>query len=44
VYAEIETLVKRFKALTSAERKGMNEHATRQGYPAAIPGTGLERG
>ena len=31
-YAEIETLVKRFKALTSAERKKMNENATRQGY------------
>ncbi len=31
-YAQIETLVKRFKALSSAERKGMNENATRQGY------------
>ncbi|MBI4732511.1 MAG: N-6 DNA methylase, partial [Chloroflexi bacterium] len=31
-YAQIETLVKRFKALSSAERKAMNENATRQGY------------
>ena len=31
-YAEIETLVKMFKALSSAEFRGMNEHATRQGY------------
>jgi type I restriction-modification system DNA methylase subunit len=31
-YAEIVTLVKRFKALSYAEFKGMNENATRQGY------------
>ena len=31
-YAEIESLIKRFKSLSAAERKGMNEHATRQGY------------
>ncbi|KAF0107976.1 MAG: putative type IV restriction endonuclease [Anaerolineaceae bacterium] len=30
--AQIETLVKRFKSLSAAERKGMNENATRQGY------------
>ena len=31
-YAEIENLVKGFKALSPAQRKGMNENATRQGY------------
>ncbi len=29
---EIEGLIQRFKSLSAAERKGMNEHATRQGY------------
>jgi hypothetical protein len=31
-YAEIQKLVQRFKSLPAAERKGMNENATRQGY------------
>jgi type I restriction-modification system DNA methylase subunit len=31
-YAQIESLIQRFKALTSAARKDMNENATRQGY------------
>ena len=29
---EIQTLVKKFKAMSASERKGMNENATRQGY------------
>jgi type I restriction-modification system DNA methylase subunit len=31
-YTQIEQLVQRFKSLPAAERKGMNENATRQGY------------
>jgi hypothetical protein len=31
-YTQIASLVQRFKALTPAARKGMNENATRQGY------------
>jgi type I restriction-modification system DNA methylase subunit len=31
-YAEIEKLVRKFKGLSVRERKGMNEHATRQGF------------
>lgn len=31
-FTQIEALVKKFKALSSTERKGMNENATRQGY------------
>ena len=31
-YTEIEQLVQRFKFLSASERRGMNEHATRQGY------------
>jgi type I restriction-modification system DNA methylase subunit len=31
-YAEVQRLVQRFKAISAAERKGMNENATRQGY------------
>jgi type I restriction-modification system DNA methylase subunit len=31
-YAEVQRLVQRFKAIPAAERKGMNENATRQGY------------
>ncbi len=30
--SEIQKLVQKFKALSAAERKGMNENATRQGY------------
>jgi type I restriction-modification system DNA methylase subunit len=30
--AEIQALVKKFKSMSAFERKGMNEHATRQGY------------
>jgi adenine-specific DNA-methyltransferase len=32
VYSQIEKLVHKFKALSAAERKNMNENATRQGY------------
>jgi hypothetical protein len=31
-YPQIEKLVHKFKALSAAERKNMNENATRQGY------------
>lgn len=31
-YAEIEKLVQKFRGLSVRERKGMNEHATRQGF------------
>ncbi len=31
-FSQIETLVRMFKALSSAEVRGMNEHATGQGF------------
>jgi len=31
-FSEVQKLVQRFKSLPAAERKGMNENATRQGY------------
>ncbi len=31
-FAEIQKLVQHFKSLPAAERKGMNENATRQGF------------
>jgi len=31
-YAEVERLVKKFKALSSTQRKNLNENATRQGF------------
>jgi len=31
-FSEVQKLIQRFKSLPAAERKGMNENATRQGY------------
>ena len=31
-YDQVKVLVAKFKALSAAERRKMNEHATRQGY------------